>query len=62
MKWRMGLVLCVHALKVLALLRVSHFSEVALAGSRRLRPTFAAASVLFAHTVVTLSKRYIRHP
>ena len=38
-------------LKVLALTRVSNSGKIALAGSRRLRSTFA--TVLFAHAVVT---------
>jgi hypothetical protein len=37
------------ALKGLALPRASHSSEIALAGSCRLRSTLAAAPVLFAH-------------
>ncbi len=44
------------ALKGLALLRASHSSEIALAGSRRLRYTLAAAPAFFAHTVVTVAK------
>ena len=44
---------CVHALKGLTLLRASHSSEIALAGSRRLRFMLAAAPVLFAHAIVT---------
>ena len=42
-----------HALKGLPLPRASHFSEIALTGSRRLHTTLAAAPVLFAHAVVT---------
>jgi hypothetical protein len=38
-----------HALKELALPRASHSGEIALAGSRLLRATLAAAPVLFAH-------------
>ena len=44
---------CVHALKVLAMPRASHASEIALAGSRRLRSTLAAALVLFARTLLS---------
>ena len=44
---------CVRAQKGLALPRASHSGEIALAGSRRLRSTLAAAPVLFAHAVVT---------
>lgn len=47
---------CVHALKGLALPRVSHSGEIALSGSRRLRSTLAAAPVLFARAVVTAAK------
>ena len=43
----------VHTLKGLALPRACHFGEIALAGSRRLHSTLAAAPVLFAHAVVT---------
>jgi hypothetical protein len=43
----------VHTLKGLALPRACHSGEIALASSRRLRSTFAAAPVLFAHAVVT---------
>ena len=46
--------MCVRALKGLALPRMSHFSEIAVAGPRRLRSTLAAALVLFADTVVTV--------
>ncbi len=42
-----------HTLKGLALPRACHFGEIALAGSRRLRSTLAAAPILFAHAVVT---------
>jgi hypothetical protein len=44
---------CVHARKRLAMLRVSHSGEIALAGLHRLRSTLAAAPVLFGHIVVT---------
>ena len=47
---------CVRTLKGLALLRASHSGKIALAGSRRLRFTLAAAPVLFAHAVVTVAK------
>ncbi len=40
----------------LALPRVSHSGEIALAGSRRLRSTLAVAPVLFAHAVVAKAK------
>ena len=43
----------VHTLKGLALPRACHSGEIALAGSRHLRSTLAAAPVLFAHAVVT---------
>ncbi len=43
-------------LKGLALLRASHSGKIALAGSRRLRFTLAAAPVLFAHAVVIVAK------
>ena len=46
----------VRALKGLALPRVSHSGEIALAGSHRLRATLAAAPVLFAHAVATVAK------
>ena len=46
----------VHTLKGLALPRACHYGEIALAGSRRLHSTLAAARVLFAHTVVTVAK------
>jgi hypothetical protein len=42
-----------HLRKGLALPRVGHSGEIALAGSRRLHFTHAAAPVLFAHAVVT---------
>ena len=41
-----------HTLKGLALPRACHSGEIALAGSRHLRSTLAAAPVLFAHAVV----------
>ena len=44
---------CLHSLKGLALPRASHSGEIALAGSRHLRSTLAAASILSAHVVVT---------
>ena len=44
---------CVRALKGLALPRVSHSGEIALAGSHRLHSTLAAVPVLFAHAVAT---------
>ncbi len=47
---------CVHERKGLALPRASHSGEIALAGSRRLHSTLAAAPVLFAHAVVTVAK------
>ena len=43
----------VHTLKRLALPRACHSGGIALAGSRHLRSTLAAAPVLFAHAVVT---------
>ncbi len=46
----------VHALKGLALPRASHSGEIALAGSRHLRSTLAAAPVLFAHAAITVGK------
>jgi hypothetical protein len=46
----------VHTLKGLALPRPCQSGEIALAGSRRLRSTLAAAPVLFAHAVVTKIK------
>ncbi len=42
-----------HVLKELSLPRASHSGEIALADSRRLRSTLAAAPVLFAHAIVT---------
>ncbi len=42
-----------YALKGLALPRASHFGEIALSGSRRLRSPLAPAPVLFAHAVAT---------
>ncbi len=47
---------CVHALKGMGLPRSSHSSEIALAGSRRLRSTLAAAPVCFAHALVTVAQ------
>ncbi len=47
---------CVHAQIRLALPRVSHSGEIALAGSRRLRFTLAAAPVLVEHAAVTETK------
>ncbi len=44
---------CVRALEGLALPRVSHSGEIALSGSRRPRPTVAAARILLAHAGVT---------
>ena len=46
---------CVHTLKGLALPRASHSGEIALAGSRRLRSTLAAAPVHFVHAAVTVA-------
>ena len=43
----------VHALKEPC---ASHSSEIALAGSRRLRSTLAAAPVIFTHAVVTVAE------
>ena len=43
-------------LKEPALSRTSYSGEIALAGSRRLRFTLAAAQVLFAHAAVTVAK------
>jgi hypothetical protein len=40
---------CAHALKGLVLLRASHSGEIALAGSRCLRPTLAVVPVLYMH-------------
>jgi hypothetical protein len=45
---------CVHALKVLALQRTSHSSEIALVGLCRLHSTLVAAPVLFTNVVVTI--------
>ena len=42
--------------KGLALPRLSHSGEIALSGSRSLRPTLAEAPVLFARAVVTEAK------
>jgi hypothetical protein len=49
---------CVRALKALALPRASHSGEIALSSSRCLcsTVTLAAAPVLFAHAVVTVTK------
>ena len=47
---------CVHALKGLALPRVSHSGGIALAGSRHLRSMFVAAPVLFVHAVVPVAQ------
>ena len=47
---------CAHARKGLVLPRASHSGEIALAGSRRLRSTLAAAPVLFAQAVVIVAK------
>ena len=46
---------CAHT-QGLALPRASHPGEIALSGSRRLRPVLAAAPVLFAHAIVTVAK------
>ena len=48
---------CAYARKGLVLPRASHSGEIALAGSRRLRSTHAAAPALFAHAVVTAVTR-----
>ena len=48
-----------HALKGLELPCASHSGEIAQAGSRRLRPTLAAAPVRFAHAVVKEIKNSI---
>ncbi len=54
---------CVHALKRLGLPRASHSGEIALAGSRRLRSTLAAAPFLFAHAVATVAEnKKLQHP
>ncbi len=47
---------CVSALKGLALPGASHSDEIALVGSRCLRSTLAAAPVLFALAVVTVTE------
>ncbi len=47
---------CVHALKGLELLQASHYGEIALAGSHRLRSALVGAPVLFAHTAVAVFK------
>jgi hypothetical protein len=47
----------VRAQKGLALPRASHPGEIALAGSRRLHSTLAAAPVLFAHDAVTVAEK-----
>jgi hypothetical protein len=53
----------VHTLKGLALPRASHSGEIALAGSRRLHSTLAAAPVLFAYAVVTeIKNKYNDQP
>ncbi len=46
----------VHALKRLALTRLSRSGEFAMSGSRRLRFTLAVAPVHFVHAVVTVAK------
>jgi hypothetical protein len=46
----------VHALKGLTLPRANRSGEIALAGSRHLRSTRAAAPVLFAKAVVAVRK------
>jgi hypothetical protein len=46
----------VHVLKGLALPRASHYGEIVLAGSCRLRSTLAVAPVLSAHAVVTVAR------
>jgi hypothetical protein len=54
---------CVRARKGLALPRLSHSGEIALAGSRRLRSTLTAAPVLFAPAVFPLAKsKLFRRP
>ena len=54
---------CAYALKGPALPRASHSDEIALAGSRRLRFTLAAAPVLFAHAdVATAKNKSFLHP
>jgi hypothetical protein len=52
----------VHARKGMELPHASHPGEIALAGSRRLRATLAAAPVLFAHAVVTVAKPQVVSP
>ena len=52
----------VHTRKGLALLRACHSTEIALAGSRRLHSTLAAAPVLFAHAVAPEIKNRITSP
>ena len=47
---------CVRALEGLALLRASHYGEIALSGSRRLRATLAAMPIRFAQAVATVAK------
>ncbi|MFN9909846.1 MAG: hypothetical protein ACK56F_27630 [bacterium] len=47
---------CARALRGLALPRASRSGEIALADSRRLRPTLVVAPVLFAHAVVIVAK------
>jgi hypothetical protein len=47
---------CACAKKEVKLPLVSHYGEIALSGSRRLRSTLAAAPVLFAHAVVTVAE------
>ena len=51
-----------HVLKGLALLRASHSSEIALAGSRRLCSTLAAAPVAFAHKLLPQWPKAIHPP
>ena len=54
-----------HALKGLALPRAIHSGEIAMSGSRRLRPTLATAPVLFAHALsrITVAKsKQFRRP
>ena len=47
---------CMHVLKGLLLQRASYSDEIALAGSRRLRSTLAAAPALSTHAVVTFGQ------
>ena len=47
---------CAYVLKGQALPHASHSGDIALSGSRRLRPTLAAAPVLFAHAVVAVAR------